>query len=102
LAMVLASACCSEETRAYKATRSEHWLLAEDMVINLHNVVEGQRAIPGSGALWSTWRRPSVDEQREAPTHRRDQNMLVRCGSVVKCELACERIATGDGTWPTP
>src|ERR1700676_1338648 len=97
--MVLASACCSDDTRAYRATRSGNLDETVVMVINLQHVVVGRKTNATSDATAAPKRRRRAVATSGAPVRRRDLDTRVPTGSEAKCEPTCERPATGDGTW---
>src|SRR5262245_23216185 len=95
--MVLASVCCSEETRAYRATRRE---ADRAMVINLQQVVAGQQRPWRASGLRTG--RPGRVQSQEAPTHRRDEETLVASASGRTHEPLGVWAENGGGqTWPT-
>src|SRR5712691_1463267 len=100
--MVLASACCSDDTRAYSATRNGNWDGMVVMLINLQHVVVGQKTKATSDAAAAPKRRRGAAATAGAPIRRRDQDTRVPNGSEAKCEPTGERNATGGGTWLGP
>src|ERR1700722_2956113 len=95
--MVLAALCCSEDTRAYRATRRE---AERTMVVNLQPVFE-RRERKGRES-WPNGYRPGLAESRGAPTRRRAPDTAVPDASVRRRERQCVWASNGDGqTWPT-
>src|SRR4029079_12289443 len=85
-AMVLASACCSEETRAYKETR--RILFVRIIAYTSKNEITRRDAASWWKKTWPS-EAGTTNARRGAPIHRRGKAMVVRSDCVVRCEPKC-------------
>src|SRR5713101_3968942 len=96
--MVPDCACCSDETRAYKATRNGFFVAIPDMMLNLPHVVLGWDPNATSDATAAPKRRPGDATTSGAPIRRRDQDTRIPSENEANCEPTCEPNATEDET----
>src|ERR1700735_4833910 len=100
--MVLASACFSDETRAYSATRNS--ALRVFMAYPPHKIFRIRRLCWTGQAPRPRTPQPRVGAGRGAPIHRRGGGLAVPngCAGTRERENAVA-VAKGDGsTWSTP